>query len=702
MKKNLVFVLFICGHVYAQNIPSGGEKILGDNPLTRFSLVGSQYADMKRVDVEGQDFDRAIEVETVTRPNNTYNLQLTAGNITSVDKNDVLLAVFWARGIESSEETGEVRGEFVFEQNGDPWTKSTTFAFSVVSVWRQIFVPFKSVDNYGPNGAKANFRLGYAPQIIQIGGVQVYNYKKTLSLEDLPKTKITYPGIEPDAPWRAEAQARIDQYRKGDIKIIVKDDQGVAVENAEISVDMQKHAYKFGSAVGAERLMGNSEDSEIYRETILTCFNRVVLENDLKWARWENLTRRETTLEALDWLHDNDIEIRGHCLVWPGWSKMPGDLEENKDDPAYLKSRVNEHIIDEVTAVKDYLVDWDVINEPYWQHDLMDILGDEIMIEWYEKTHELDPDAILYLNDNNIISAGGLDEPHQEHFFNTVQYLLDNGAPLHGLGTQCHFGNNVTPPVRILDILDRLSEFGLEIQTTEFDINTDDADLQVAYTRDFMTAYFSHPSTVGILMWGFWAGKHWRPEAALWDQDWNIRPHGQTWIDLVTKEWWTSESGRTGPRGEYTLRGFLGEYSFQVDYNGRSISHNFPLTRGGTTIVISGNDVSIKHGDLPGEAESNADKRPQTYKLTQNYPNPFNPYTTIEYTVPKKSHTSLKIYNIEGQQIKTLVDREHQPGTYSVLWNGIAANNAVIASGVYYYQLAGDNFTANKKMIYIR
>ncbi|MBN1998061.1 endo-1,4-beta-xylanase [candidate division KSB1 bacterium] len=703
MKKTfiLIFILPI-GYNYAQDIPAGGENVLGENPLSRFTVVGSQYCIKKTVNVEGQEFDRAIQIETVTQPPLTYNLQLTANTLSSIDKNDVLLAVFCARGIQSSEETGEVRGEFVFEQNGDPWTKSTTYAFNVVADWKHFFVPFKCADTYASGAAHANFRLGYAPQIIQIGGVQLINYKKTLDIENLPKTSISYAGMESDALWRKEAAARIDQYRKGDIKIIVKTGPGLAVDNAQISVKMQKHAYKFGSAVAASRLMENSQDAKKYREVILNYYNRVVMENDLKWAPWEDTNRRTMTLEALDWLRDNDIEIRGHCLVWPGWSRMPDDLEEHKDDLAYLTTRVNEHILEEVDALKGYLVDWDVINEPYWNHDLMDLLGDDIMIDWYKTANSMDSNTHLYLNDNNIISAAGLDKTHQEHFYNTVQFLLDNNAPIHGLGTQCHFGNNVTPPVRILEILNRLAEFGLEIQTTEFDIDSQDSELQTAYTRDFMTAYFSHPATVGIIMWGFWAGQHWKPEAALYDENWNIQPHGQAWLDLVTKEWWTDETGLTNPLGEYQSRGFLGDYQFQVKYNDTTIHHTFTLTRGGITIVISGTDVVIKYGDQPVEDHTHSTKYPPQYKLYQNYPNPFNPHTTIEYAIPRKSHVTLKIYNTAGRLVKTLVDRYQQPGQYAVIWGGCDNDGEPIASGAYYYHLTGENFDARKNLIFIR
>lgn len=81
------------------------------------------------------------------------------------------------------------------------------------------------------------------------------------------------------------------------------------------------------------------------------------------------------------------------------------------------------------------------------------------------------------------------------------------------------------------------------------------------------------------------------------------------------------------------------------------------------------------------------------YKLGQNYPNPFNPSTTITYAVPNTSHVRLSVYNILGQEIAVLVDREVTTGVYEVSFN---ADN--LASGVYVYQLQAGNNVVNKKM----
>ena len=85
------------------------------------------------------------------------------------------------------------------------------------------------------------------------------------------------------------------------------------------------------------------------------------------------------------------------------------------------------------------------------------------------------------------------------------------------------------------------------------------------------------------------------------------------------------------------------------------------------------------------------------YKLSQNYPNPFNPITTINYTIPKAEHVTIKIYDILGKLVKTIVDKEQREGTYQAQFNG-----SNLSSGVYFYQIEADNFVQAKKMIVLK
>jgi len=91
---------------------------------------------------------------------------------------------------------------------------------------------------------------------------------------------------------------------------------------------------------------------------------------------------------------------------------------------------------------------------------------------------------------------------------------------------------------------------------------------------------------------------------------------------------------------------------------------------------------------------------PKQYALYQNYPNPFNPTTTIRYSIPETQHAAsvqLKVYDILGREITTLVNKEQKAGNYEVKFDG-----SRYASGIYIYRLTADNFVSIKKMMMVK
>ncbi|MFZ1682973.1 MAG: M6 family metalloprotease domain-containing protein [Candidatus Zixiibacteriota bacterium] len=114
-------------------------------------------------------------------------------------------------------------------------------------------------------------------------------------------------------------------------------------------------------------------------------------------------------------------------------------------------------------------------------------------------------------------------------------------------------------------------------------------------------------------------------------------------------------------------------------------------------------------GSLTGIDDQGDRNLPNGFALDQNYPNPFNPSTTISYTIPagtgigsSKAHTQLAVYNLLGQKVKTLVDADQGPGSYSVEWDGKSDRGTVVGSGVYFYRLDHGDVKASKKMVLLK
>lgn len=127
-----------------------------------------------------------------------------------------------------------------------------------------------------------------------------------------------------------------------------------------------------------------------------------------------------------------------------------------------------------------------------------------------------------------------------------------------------------------------------------------------------------------------------------------------------------------------------------------------------TILVDSGNtgvfyDTIVVSNDSPTDIGDESDLNlPYRFELSQNYPNPFNPVTTIEYSLPERSHVTIEVYNILGQTVRTLVDREISAGTYRTVWDGTTGSGQTVASGVYLYRFKAGDHIETKKMLLLK
>jgi len=90
---------------------------------------------------------------------------------------------------------------------------------------------------------------------------------------------------------------------------------------------------------------------------------------------------------------------------------------------------------------------------------------------------------------------------------------------------------------------------------------------------------------------------------------------------------------------------------------------------------------------------------PKQFELLQNYPNPFNPETIIEYQLPKDTQVRLRIFNLLGQHIRTLVDEQKEAGYHRVKWDGKDVFGKEVTSGMYIYAIEAGDFRMTKKMV---
>jgi endo-1,4-beta-xylanase len=589
-------IAFAHAALWAQTaVPAGGEPLTAADPLAAFRLTttpgNADAASFRTVDSAGPGFTRAWRVETTRDTGPARAIELRAATARAVAAGDVALIHFFARTLTASDETGGGQIRVAVEKPAPDPARITETQFTVGREWQEFFVPFSFGNDYTAGAAEIAFGFGYRRQVLEIGGCEILHYGARVTLASLPKTRFTYAGREPDAAWRREALARIERIRKSDFTLAVVDAAGAPVRGASIRVEQRRSAFQFGSALQFARLVTDTPDNLRYREKALELFNAASPENDLKWpvwvGDWNGPYNRDQSLRALQWLRDHHFHVRGHVLVYPGRNNLPNSVRALENTPE--KNRIPQIVLDhiaEITAATRGLIDeWDVLNEPYTSHELMDLFGRDIMADWFVAARQALPDALLFLNDYSNHDAT-TDAAHVQDFEDTARFLLEKKAPLTALGLQAHIGSVPNAPAHVLAVLDRYAKFNLPIRITEFDINTDDEQLQADYTRDFMTLMFSYPNVIGFQHWGFWERTHWRPRGAMFRNDWSEKPNAVVYKSLVLDQWRTRLNGRSDAAGKFAARGFHGDYVVTVEAGGRQIEKTFTLRAGEPPLVV--------------------------------------------------------------------------------------------------------------------
>jgi GH35 family endo-1,4-beta-xylanase len=362
--------------------------------------------------------------------------------------------------------------------------------------------------------------------------------------------------------WKAETRRAIATIRMGDATVQVLDADGKPLAGAGVEAHLESHAFWFGTALSRSmfRPGADTEDAAKYKEIARTHFNSAVHENAAKWYHTQRTGGEPDFADAervLAWCEENGLRMRGHCIFWgkprhvPEWQKKLSDDELRKAVLARAE-RVTRHF-------RGRIDEWDLNNEMLDTNLYAQRLGEDIILDMARMAHKGNPDVVFYVNDYGILNGSRL-----PRYVKQIRDLLDRGLPIGGIGVQGHFGDLPKPEV-VKQSLDALAEFGLPIRITEYDCwgggnHQQRADaLEVVYR-----VAFAHPAVTGILGWGFWEGRHWKPPAALYARNWTIRPQGRRYKQLVLKEWQTREKGKTDAAGEWTFRGFYGTYRVTV------------------------------------------------------------------------------------------------------------------------------------------
>ncbi|MGB3722409.1 MAG: endo-1,4-beta-xylanase [Pacificimonas sp.] len=544
-------------------LPVAG-RLMNAPVIADWQVVGDPGA-VSMVDASAVIGGKALSVTVRDRMPNAWDVAVEMPLTAAMRKGDTILMAYQVRAAGADNEAGSgLVSNGKVQQASAPYDLIADSSAPVGAEWTTLYASGRANRDYAAGETAISLQIGGTRQVLEIGHAYVLNLGQDIDPASLPALKVDYPGRAGDAPWRAEAAARIERVRKGDLSIRVVDAAGNPVSGTVVDISMQRHAFHFGSFVGHE-FAEKSEQSALLRETFPVAFDFATAPVYWQDWGWQDAGMRAGYERIMASLAKSDIPWRGHTLIYPAENRVPSALAALAGDRTGFRQWVMDHVA-EVSAIAASAkpAAFDVINEPRDGDFTVDRLGIAGIADAFRVAKAAMPDTDLYVNDYAIISAGGRNDGNIAFYHDFIRDLKAEGAPIGGIGIQGHFGAQLTDPARVIAILDDFAQHGLPIQITEFDVDTSDEEAQADYTRDMLTAAFSHPSVNGFVTWGWWEGDHWRPSAAMLRTDWSPKPNFLAWRQLLFGDWWTDETLTTGADGRVSLRGFLGEYCVEA------------------------------------------------------------------------------------------------------------------------------------------
>jgi endo-1,4-beta-xylanase len=398
----------------------------------------------------------------------------------------------------------------------------------------------------------------------------------------------------------------------------------------------------------------------------------VTIQNHLKWVFYEDA--HPAVDYVFQWADTNEIPVRGSCLFWPSYIHCPEWLKGLS--PSVTYDSIISHVEQYCREYSGKVVQWDVINEAVTNTEIWEYTGIQVLADAYIKSKQEDTNALLIYNDYNLLIN---DSIKQVAVKDLVNQLIQMGAPIEGIGIQGHlYLLNLPTPANVLRNIDIMSELGLPVYITELDVSVDTFHFfQAEYFKDLLTALYSHPNVYGIIQWGFWAGSHWQPEAALYDTNWTPRPNGLVFDELMEETWVTNDTIYSDSTGLAQLHCFNGNFTVQGVYNGVSIYDSVylrPFSHDTLNLTFNINSINPMS---------------RAVNIVNVFPNPSHGQIIISTNIPFKN-AIIVVTNTQGKVIIT------QPNYSGDTYNMDISQQP---NGLYFLEIIDVDHTARFKII---
>ena len=294
--------------------------------------------------------------------------------------------------------------------------------------------------------------------------------------------------------WQAEAAARIEAIRKTDLKLSVVNESGDALPQSEIEAQQIRSHFAFGSTLNS-RVANDPQFADFFKEH----FEWATVEWRMQWFPVEEdrgVEVYDLADASIAFCEENDIQVRGHSILWPHASFVPEWLPALDD--VQVMAEVDERIENVTTRYQRRLASWDVCNEMLDHRFYRDRLGDDIAAHAFREAHKFDPSAQLFTNESGFLDRRN--DFRSTQLIDLINDLQSRGANVGGIGLQTHFFvNNISPRVMELAI-DDLASTDLPIWISEYDTVNPDPVERAKQLETFYRYIFSRPEIDGVMM----------------------------------------------------------------------------------------------------------------------------------------------------------------------------------------------------------
>jgi GH35 family endo-1,4-beta-xylanase len=395
----------------------------------------------------------------------------------------------------------------------------------------------------------------------------------------------------------AETESRIRLNRTAPLTVEVRDAQGQAVSGAPVRVEQVRHRFFFGAGFDTQ-LLPRPNETDVdrrHREYFLRLFNYATVH--LYWSGYEPQRgeyQDSARRQCVDWLKEQGLVARGHPIFWNHRAGVPPWVSALDPAPDALTSLLDTRLEQLSRTVLPSLHDVDVFNElTRWERftnvftRYVQAQGKmAVVVRYLKETKRLNSNLLTVVNDYDTTPD----------YARLLQNLIDAGAPVDIIGQQSHMHGGSWPATQLWTILERLSAIHRPVLFTELSVlsgpsrqidwktesrildwNTDPENErnQAQYLEQFYRLVYSHPNTIGIVLWNYSDRRAWLgAPVGLLRKDGTPKPSFERLDALINQTWRTRGEFATDAAGKLVVPGaYEGHYRVSVGGQNQTGEH---------------------------------------------------------------------------------------------------------------------------------